>query len=44
LGGGVSGDMQPMPKSQLAIVPGQSHVSLMNQTKTIFDYLDSFLK
>ncbi|HEY5774030.1 MAG TPA: alpha/beta hydrolase [Chitinophagaceae bacterium] len=44
LGGGVSGDMQPMPKSQLAIVPGQSHVSLMEQTKTIFDYLDSFLK
>jgi len=44
LGGGISGDMQPMPKSQLAIVPGQSHVSLMNQTKTLFDYLDSFLK
>ena len=44
LGGGVSADMQPMPKSQLAIVPSQGHVSLMMQTKTILDYLDSFLK
>lgn len=44
LGGGVSADMQPLPKSQLAIVPGQSHVSLVMQTKTIFDYLDRFLK
>ena len=44
LGGGVAADLQPMPKSRLAIVPNQSHVSLMMQTKTIFDYLDSFLK
>jgi pimeloyl-ACP methyl ester carboxylesterase len=44
LGGGVSGDLQPMPKSQLAIVPNQSHVSLMKQTKTIMDYLNGFLK
>ncbi len=44
LGGGVSADMQPMPKSHLAIVPSQSHVSLMMQTKTILGYLDDFLK
>jgi pimeloyl-ACP methyl ester carboxylesterase len=44
LGGGVSADLQPMPKSQLAIVPGQGHVSLMMQTKTILSYLDGFLK
>lgn len=44
LGGGVTADMQPMPKSQLAIVPSQGHVSLMMQTKTIFDYLDGFLQ
>jgi pimeloyl-ACP methyl ester carboxylesterase len=43
LGGGVVADMGPMPKSQLAIVPSQGHVSLMMQTKTIFDYLDGFL-
>ena len=44
LGGGVVGDMAPMPKSQLAIVPSQSHVSLMMQTKTILSYLKGFLK
>lgn len=44
LGGGVSADMAPMPKSQLAIVPGQGHVSLMMQTATILSYLNGFLK
>jgi pimeloyl-ACP methyl ester carboxylesterase len=44
LGGAVSADLQPMPKSQLAIVPSQGHVSLMMQTKTILTYLNNFLK
>ena len=44
LGGGVSADMVPMPKSHLAVVPSQSHVSLMMQTKAILGYLDDFLK
>jgi pimeloyl-ACP methyl ester carboxylesterase len=44
LGGGVSADLEPMPKSQLAIVPSQGHVSLMMQTATILNYLDGFLK
>jgi pimeloyl-ACP methyl ester carboxylesterase len=44
LGGGVSADMGPMPKSHLAVVPSQSHVGLMMQTKTILGYLDGFLK
>lgn len=44
LGGGVSADLQPMPKSQLAIVPSQGHVSLMMQTQTILGYLTNFLK
>ena len=43
LGGGISADLAPMPKSQLAIVPSQGHVSLMMQTKIIFRYMDSFL-
>src|ERR1700733_4667910 len=43
LGGGVSADLQPMPKSQLAIVPSQGHVSLMMQTTTILNYLNGFL-
>jgi pimeloyl-ACP methyl ester carboxylesterase len=44
LGGGVSADLELMPKSHLAIVPSQGHVSVMMQTKTILDYLDGFLK
>jgi pimeloyl-ACP methyl ester carboxylesterase len=43
-GGGASADLQPMPKSHVAIVPSQGHVSLMMQTKTILGYLDDFLK
>jgi len=42
LGGGVSADLGPMPKSHLAVVPSQGHVSLMMQTKTILGYLDGF--
>ena len=44
LGGAVSADLGAMPKSQLAIVPSQGHVSLMMQTTTILTYLNSFLK
>lgn len=44
LGGGVSADLAPMPKSHLAVVPAQTHVGLMMQTKTILGYLDGFLK
>ncbi|HVI47922.1 MAG TPA: alpha/beta hydrolase [Chitinophaga sp.] len=43
-GGAVSADMGAMPKSQLAVVPSQGHVSLMMQTTTILSYLDNFLK
>lgn len=44
LGGAVCADFGVMPKSQLAIVPSQGHVSLMMQTTTILTYLNSFLK
>jgi pimeloyl-ACP methyl ester carboxylesterase len=44
LGGGVSADLGPMPKSHLAVVPSQGHVSLMMQSKTILGYLDGFLE
>jgi pimeloyl-ACP methyl ester carboxylesterase len=44
LGGVKFADMGAMPKSQLAIVPGQAHVSLMMQTETILGYLNGFLK
>lgn len=44
LGGAVTSDFGVTPKSQLAIIPGQGHVSLMMQTQTISGYLNSFLK
>jgi pimeloyl-ACP methyl ester carboxylesterase len=44
LGGGVSADLAPMPKSHLAIVPNQSHVSLIMQTNTLSGYLNDFLQ
>lgn len=44
LGGDVFADMQPMPKSQLAIVPSQGHVSVMMETATILNYVNSFLQ
>ena len=44
LGGGISADLAPMPKSHLAVVPSQSHVGLMMQTTTILGYLNGFLK
>jgi pimeloyl-ACP methyl ester carboxylesterase len=44
LGGGIAADMVPMPKSHLAIVPSQGHVSLMMETKVIFTYIDRFLE
>jgi len=44
LGGAVLADFVGLPKSQLAIVPSQGHVSLMMQSKTILGYLDGFLK
>lgn len=43
LGGGIAADLTPMPKSHLAIVPSQGHVSLMMQTETILSYLKEFL-
>jgi pimeloyl-ACP methyl ester carboxylesterase len=44
LKGGISADLNGMPKSQLAIVPSQGHVSLIMQTPIILSYLSNFLK
>ena len=44
LGGGVVADMAGVPKSQLAIIPGKGHVSLMMDTEAILSNLNSFLK
>ncbi len=44
LGGAVIGDFVGIPKSQLAIVPAQTHVTVMMATSVIAGYLDGFLK
>jgi len=44
LGGGVFGDMPPgLPASQLAILPGTSHVSLVHRADLLLPILTSFL-
>jgi pimeloyl-ACP methyl ester carboxylesterase len=44
LGGGVFGDMPPgLPDSQLAILPGTSHVSLLNRADWIVPMVTEFL-
>lgn len=43
LGGCVFGDMAPMPKSQLAILPNKSHTSLMMDTQSILNTINTFL-
>lgn len=44
LGGCVFGDMAEVPKSQLAIIPGTTHVSIMMETDKILSAANSFLK
>jgi pimeloyl-ACP methyl ester carboxylesterase len=43
-GGDVFADMQGVPASHLAIIPGTSHVSLMMQTKQLLSFILPFLK
>lgn len=42
-GGGVMGDLAGLPKSQLAIIPGMTHVNLMMQTKQLGTIINTFL-
>lgn len=44
LGGGIFGDISGVPKSQLAILPGTTHVGLMMNTKPLVDIVIPFLK
>jgi pimeloyl-ACP methyl ester carboxylesterase len=43
LGGGVFGDMAPLPKSQLAILPGTSHVSILQRARWVVPMIEEFL-
>jgi pimeloyl-ACP methyl ester carboxylesterase len=44
LGGGLFGDMAGIPKSQLAVIPATTHVSIMYETGKILSVINSFLK
>ena len=44
LGGNVVGDFAGIPRSQLAILPGKTHVTLMSDTKAIAALVGSFLE
>jgi pimeloyl-ACP methyl ester carboxylesterase len=43
LGGGIFGDITGLPKSRLAILPGQTHVTLMMATDQLLELITPFL-
>jgi pimeloyl-ACP methyl ester carboxylesterase len=43
LGGGVPGDVAGLPKSQLAILPGTTHVTLMDRADLLLPIITAFL-
>jgi pimeloyl-ACP methyl ester carboxylesterase len=43
LGGGVAGDLHPMPSAQLAILPGTTHVTLITRTDWLRSMVTAFL-
>lgn len=43
LGGGVMGDMSGLPKSQLAVLPGTTHVTLLFKTEALLSMIPAFL-
>jgi pimeloyl-ACP methyl ester carboxylesterase len=43
LGGNVAGDMMPLPPVQLAILPGTSHLGIMNQLASLQPMVQNFL-
>lgn len=44
LGGGAAGDIYQLPNKQLAILPGTTHVSMVDQTDLLVPVISSFLK
>lgn len=43
LGGGVPGDLTGLPNSQLAILPGTTHVTVTEQTDLLLSMIEAFL-
>ena len=44
LGGGIVGDIHGLPASQLAVVPGTSHMGLMDRAAWLVPMIDEFLQ
>jgi len=43
LGGGVAGDLAGLPNSQLAILPGTTHVTLVHRAECLVSMIGEFL-
>ena len=43
LGGGVVGDLVGLPRSQLAVLPGTTHVTLVDRAEWLVSMIDAFL-
>ena len=43
LGGGVAGDLVGLPRSQLAVLPGTTHVTLVDRAKWLVSMISQFL-
>lgn len=43
LGGGVAGDLVGLPRAQLAVLPGTTHVTLVDRTDWLFSMITGFL-
>ena len=43
LGGGVVGDLVGLPRSQLAVLPGTTHVTLVERTEWLVSMITAFL-
>jgi pimeloyl-ACP methyl ester carboxylesterase len=43
LGGGVAGDLAGLPRSQLAVLPGTTHVTLVDRAEWLVSMIDAFL-
>lgn len=44
LGGNISADMVPQPKSQLVVIPNKAHVTLMMDTAELMRYIGPFVR
>ena len=43
LGGGVAGDLVGLPRSQLAVLPGTTHITLVDRAEWLVSMITGFL-